>query len=43
MEPKLERVEQEEEKKPYETPELTPHGSIEQLTGDFTVSGLDGV
>jgi len=42
MEPKVENVEHAKEKKPYETPKLTRHGSVEQVTkGGFEVSGVD--
>lgn len=33
MELEVEKVEQEKEKQPYETPQVTKHGSVEQLTG----------
>ncbi len=39
MEPKVEKVEHEKEKQPYETPKLTKHGSVEQVTGLLQVSG----
>ena len=41
MEPKVEKVEHEKEKQPYEAPKLTKHGSVEQVTGGFTRSGCD--
>ena len=34
-------VEQKRDKKPYETPQLTNHGSVEELTGDVAISGFD--
>ncbi len=34
MEPKVEKLEHEKEKLPYEAPKLTRHGSVEQITGD---------
>ena len=39
MEPKVEKVEHEKEKLPYETPQLTKHGSAEQVTGQLEPSG----
>ena len=41
MEPKVEKVEHEKEKLPYETPKLTRHGSVEQVTGGIFPSGCD--
>jgi hypothetical protein len=33
MEAKLEKLEHGKEKQSYETPQLTKHGSVEQITG----------
>ena len=41
MESRNQNLEQREEKQPYETPQLTNHGSVEQSTGvDGSVSSL---
>jgi hypothetical protein len=34
---KLEKVEHGKEKQPYEAPQLTKHGSVEQVTSGVTV------
>jgi hypothetical protein len=42
MEQKIEKVEHEKEQQPYETPQLTKHGSVEQVTGgEPTFSSVD--
>jgi len=38
-----EKLEQPKEKQPYETPQLTKHGSVEQVTGQLQLSGCDSV
>jgi len=40
MDAKVEKVEQAQKKQPYETPQLTKHGSVEQLTGLISVSAF---
>ena len=35
----VEKLEDGKEKQPYERPQLTKHGSVEQVTGGLTLSG----
>ena len=43
MESKLANLEHEKEQQPYETPQVTKHGSFEQLTGLDAPVALSGL
>ena len=43
LESRHQNLEQQKEKQPYETPQLTRHGSVEELTGfPISLSGIPG-
>ncbi len=42
MQSEPENLAMEEEKKPYKTPQLIQHGTIEQITGELVDAGVTG-